>query len=597
MDQKKACKCKYCDRETFNKNDDYCIFHSKDIEGKKNQFNEAFNKEFKLQDQKKDNFNFNYFIFPNDFDYFKENTIKKNIHFYFATFEREVDFLEAKFKGNADFLVATFEGNANFRQATFVGPADFRRTTFVGGTDFSLATFKEWARFDGATFKGADFVGVTFKGVAVFSETTFVGGTDFSLATFKGVADFYGVTFKKGADFSEATFKEKADFIRVTFEGVANFKRATFKGKADFLEAKFKGNADFLVATFEGNANFRQATFVGPADFRRTTFVGGTDFSLATFKEWARFDGATFKGADFVGVTFKGVAVFSETTFVGGTDFSLATFKGVADFYGVTFKKGADFSEATFKEKADFIRVTFEGVANFKRATFKGETIVGVKGINCNKLNLEDTFFYDLRGLLDQVEKEIKNNNLDNIYYIINVSKKTSSNNILNKLKNWFINCVINRFRITKFVNNQINPILGERTTKRYPIIARTINDDNYLMRFKIKHSNWFFLWWFFADCGRGFFRWALWSFLMAMGFAYKFYSMGPSAFNFVGGLPHKFGTMIYYSVVTFTTLGFGDITPKTLEASRWLMAEVILGYVMLGGLISIFANKIARRS
>ena len=54
---------------------------------------------------------------------------------------------------------------------------------------------------------------------------------------------------------------------------------------------------------------------------------------------------------------------------------------------------------------------------------------------------------------------------------------------------------------------------------------------------------------------------------------------------------------MIYYSVVTFTTLGFGDITPKTLEASRWLMAEVILGYVMLGGLISIFANKIARRS
>jgi hypothetical protein len=28
-----------------------------------------------------------------------------------------------------------------------------------------------------------------------------------------------------------------------------------------------------------------------------------------------------------------------------------------------------------------------------------------------------------------------------------------------------------------------------------------------------------------------------------------------------------------------------------------WVMAEVIIGYVMLGGLISIFANKLARRS
>lgn len=54
---------------------------------------------------------------------------------------------------------------------------------------------------------------------------------------------------------------------------------------------------------------------------------------------------------------------------------------------------------------------------------------------------------------------------------------------------------------------------------------------------------------------------------------------------------------MIYYSVVTFTTLGFGDITPLTNEATSWVMAEVITGYVMLGGLISIFATMLARRS
>ena len=52
-----------------------------------------------------------------------------------------------------------------------------------------------------------------------------------------------------------------------------------------------------------------------------------------------------------------------------------------------------------------------------------------------------------------------------------------------------------------------------------------------------------------------------------------------------------------FLRIISFTTLGFGDVTPLT-ETAMWLvMAEVILGYVMLGGLISIFANKIARRS
>ncbi len=54
---------------------------------------------------------------------------------------------------------------------------------------------------------------------------------------------------------------------------------------------------------------------------------------------------------------------------------------------------------------------------------------------------------------------------------------------------------------------------------------------------------------------------------------------------------------MAYYSVVTFTTLGFGDVIPTTQVAAYWVMAEVILGYIMLGGLISIFANKVARQS
>ncbi len=53
----------------------------------------------------------------------------------------------------------------------------------------------------------------------------------------------------------------------------------------------------------------------------------------------------------------------------------------------------------------------------------------------------------------------------------------------------------------------------------------------------------------------------------------------------------------LYYSVVTLTTLGFGDIIPLNNRARLVVGTEVGMGYLMLGGLISIFANKLARRS
>ena len=89
---------------------------------------------------------------------------------------------------------------------------------------------------------------------------------------------------------------------------------------------------------------------------------------------------------------------------------------------------------------------------------------------------------------------------------------------------------------------------------------------------------------------------WAAWSVSFAICFGFQFFSLGPDSFD-VAQLPWNKATTVYYSVVTFTTLGFGDVVPKTNEAAWWVMAEVIVGYIMLGGLISIFATKIARRS
>ena len=104
-----------------------------------------------------------------------------------------------------------------------------------------------------------------------------------------------------------------------------------------------------------------------------------------------------------------------------------------------------------------------------------------------------------------------------------------------------------------------------------------------------------FFIWWILADCGRSLGRWAGWSFLLALAFAFFYWLLGPNSFD-TQHLDFNLLTMFYYSIVTFTTLGFGDIIPKTTTAAMCVTVEVILGYVMLGGLITIFASKLSRR-
>lgn len=124
--------------------------------------------------------------------------------------------------------------------------------------------------------------------------------------------------------------------------------------------------------------------------------------------------------------------------------------------------------------------------------------------------------------------------------------------------------------------------------------------DQDYIetLRASGRLGEWKFrIWYITSDCGRSFLWWAGWSVGIAALFGLIYFLMGPGHIRVDPPLPFSWLTMIYYSVVTFTTLGFGDIKPATETAAMVVMVEVIFGYIMLGGLIAIFANKVARRS
>ncbi len=317
-----------------------------------------------------------------------------------------------------------------------------------------------------------------------------------------------------------------------------DFSGFVFPGDISFKGKKLIKDVYFYGAQFIGEAGFFEVQFSGDAGFQKAHFSRRAYFHAAQFSEKVNFYKVQFSGvAAFHCTQFSRAALFQNTHFSGKTYFGNAQFYGNADFFLAKFSGDAAFKFAKFSKKASFIGTQFSGVVSFKNSD--------VRSVDMRWASFHNT---DFSG--------IKYN------------------------------------RHARYRGVHFNNCYGS------PFFIRFAKDQEYIEEFRRSKLRWplYALWLIMADCGRSFGLWAAWGVMFAFLFAVKFFSMGPEAFK-VADLPFSFETMIYYSTVTFTTLGFGDITPKTVEAARWVMAEVITGYIMLGGLISILANKLARRS
>lgn len=126
-------------------------------------------------------------------------------------------------------------------------------------------------------------------------------------------------------------------------------------------------------------------------------------------------------------------------------------------------------------------------------------------------------------------------------------------------------------------------------------LLRRHALDENYLHEFRTqspRHEWLYKVWWITSDCGRSLFRWSMWTLIIALVYAVAYtqvdISWGDSKTSF---------SPVYYSVVTFTTLGYGDVLPGSTTAQVLAVSETVLGYFSLGGMMSILSDKIARRS
>ena len=127
-------------------------------------------------------------------------------------------------------------------------------------------------------------------------------------------------------------------------------------------------------------------------------------------------------------------------------------------------------------------------------------------------------------------------------------------------------------------------------------MLHRFARDQNYIKEFR-ERSRYtkflYYLWWITSDCGRSISRWVVLICIVALLYA-GLYTLVEIDY---GAQAETWFTPLYYSIVTMTSLGYGDVLPLSLGAQALAVSQVLLGYIMLGGLLSIFSNKLARRA
>lgn len=86
----------------------------------------------------------------------------------------------------------------------------------------------------------------------------------------------------------------------------------------------------------------------------------------------------------------------------------------------------------------------------------------------------------------------------------------------------------------------------------------------------------------------------ACWGVATNILFATYYYVAGAGSFR--GLEDGTYLTALYFSFVTFTTVGYGDITPLSGISQAIVMLEILLGYLTLGCMVFLIGHKVSDR-
>ena len=363
----------------------------------------------------------------------------------------------------------------------------------------------------------------------------------------------------------EVVARERMDFSFITTKGLISFRHAVFEDSVNFTSAEIGGRADFCHARFMGSAFFSYATFQGHISFDETFFNWGVSFYQALVNAHAAFwkctsgaavsldrilirDDLSFREARIKGVLglrralIEGNVYFEEGT-IGKLRLSGATIEGKADFSGMVVTGTADFTTSIFRRVAVFSNVRFLGKTLLAGTHASGIDLgpgrpttiwspSGRQGLHLLHHSTRPFFWHFARRAF---ESEGKPREADAAYYFERVSRLTPQRVSLYP-RSWHLRNV-------------------PRVFLRILILVFQWLPDCLFLRWPTAYG---------ASLARLFATWAV----LIGAFTSAYYvlcRLGVLLFDASSpGLefPFSFGRALYFSVITFTTLGYGDIRP-----------------------------------
>jgi len=370
----------------------------------------------------------------------------------------------------------------------------------------------------------------------------------------------------KDYEFTGYYFPENINFFE--------YNRGKFERQASFMEAEFQGEALFNRAEFKDAASFDRAKFQGEAWFGKAEFHARASFDGAKFQGKAWFDGAEFKGeAWFIGAEFQREASFYDADFQGRALFYGAKFQREASFYGAEFGRTVSFRYADFKHPEDAevayrkAKISYQREGDYAEAGYYH--LKEMRARRKAKKRLESAIFRKSFTFLRNNGPQILLKILQPISILAEHFPALKRSNFVRKIE-------IFRKKLIK-----PSPGFWEKLENRLVIAGRGLER--------------FFMDW---TCGYG--EKPLWvirtAAIVILGIAILYWLSGGIVLRPGAGITIRepgFLDSVYFSVVTFTTLGYGDWHPDPNHWIRYFaMAEAFTGAFMMALFVLCFARK-----
>jgi uncharacterized protein YjbI with pentapeptide repeats len=429
--------------------------------------------------------------------------------------------------------------------------------------------------FEGYQLEDADLSGKVFHSDMIFSRAVFTGKTSFREANFTEHAFFQNADFKGELDMGKARFSNDVSFEDVNFKGETTFENAKFDSTSRWVKAVFKRDASFKEAAFGGEARFDGARFGSATQFDHAKFFGDVHF------DDIRVAGTIYLGfAEFLKYTF-----FMKAESEGEADFSFAQFMAYADFTDSRWKD-LNMTDVIFERRGCFDGAviesgTFED-AELRHVTFRA---VDMANVFTTGASLEEAYMSQarwgtpVRGPLGKklvVREETLANQEGTREAMIRA--EAAHRNLKESYK-----------------NEGDYGTAGEFFIREMAIRAKVALMDR-------EYGYWVMSKLISGLCGYGErpTRVIFWWFAFTFSFAIIYfagqlieYSNGATEIDF--GTLGGFLTCFYFSVVTFTTLGFGDISPVTDLGRGVASVEAFTGAFMIALFVLLFGRKMIR--